>query len=322
VAVSQGGSCPTGYLGCFTKTSTVAGTANPTKTGFTYTATQVDPDQFVVLSKGTVNGRNHAAVATVRRKSRFDFAIFGLNGVDINGNCTGSLAADIGTSGTMTIHGPGHQCGGAADCFLANGNGNCTKSFNAYYIDPASMFVPVPTTGVTACTSRTFGQVGGVPITVDGQAGKPYVCTGTVTLGSMTITNGPLVVYMTGASASLAGVCGENLGYLVGSPDPVPPSQTIQIYDNQSTAQSITCGGSGGMVSFDGAFYMPNVSLRFNGSANPDIDGSVVVNTWRSNGGPNLSVPDSGLSSLVVNGWKAYDYREVSSTCAPPGNQC
>jgi hypothetical protein len=102
----------------------------------------------------------------------------------------------------------------------------------------------------------------------------------------------------------------------------VPPSQTIQIYDNQSTAQSITCSGSGGKVSFDGAFYMPNVSLRFNGSANPDIDGSVVVNTWRSNGGPNLSVPDSGLSSLVVNGWKAYDYREVSSTCAPPGNQC
>ncbi len=60
---------------------------------YAYVVTRIDDFTFKVRSKGIVNGRPHAIEANVVRTPKYEYAIFGNNGVTFNGNGSGNIYA-------------------------------------------------------------------------------------------------------------------------------------------------------------------------------------------------------------------------------------
>lgn len=324
-SANTGSFCVGGAAGACTFSSV------PGSPGTQYTARAVDANTFTVLSKGIINGRPHAAQATLTRSLAYPFAIFGKTSVHFNGNgaaiypknADGSIAtgfsADVGTSGTIDCHGGGHDGdhqvylsgGGAAGCPNAQ---QATITYDP--LDPVSAAncpspnnnnPPVPCAPSTAGACPFSGNVPNNAFLTPGA----YICTGNLTFnGTVNVptTGGAVQIYMLPASGTstmtFAGAT-VNGGGMSGDPT------RLQIY--MAGGGTINPGNGSSSGNFTGVLYAPSASLSNNGGS-MTWTGAMVLNTLSVNGNPNFTFNyDARVRSLGQADWQTSDYTEVPS---------
>ncbi|MBV8984881.1 MAG: hypothetical protein JOZ68_18220 [Acidimicrobiia bacterium] len=283
------------------QSATFTNTGGAGKSTFSYSATQVDANTYTIASKGTVNGVTHQVVATAIRDLRFDYSIFAVTSIDFNGQCKGTPVGSMGSSGSINTNGNG-TCALRYDCYLP-GHGPCPPASQNGNIlnqtDPQPDPV-VPTSGTQACPAG-----GSFPATVNGLAGTPFVCSTagqTVSFQSTTtVTNGPVVIYVTTGTVDPGCVTINSGGTAVNFQLYVVPSETWTW--NGSCRTNLT-----------GGIYAPHASVTVNGGKF-DMKGALVLNQLRINGVPNSSFSDPTLNSVVVTNWRISSYHEAPSTC-------
>ena len=268
---------------------------------FSYTATQVDGNTYTIISKGTVNGVSHQAVATATRDARFDYAIFSIQSITFNGNCNGTPVAAMGSSGSISTNGNG-VCANRYDCYLP-GHGPCppaSQNGNIINRTDAKPDPVAPTSGTQACPAG-----GTFPATINGFAGSPFVCSTagqTVSFQSTTtVTNGPVIIYVTTGTVD-PGCNTINSG---GS------AANFQLYVTPS--ETWTWNGSC-RTNITGAIYAPHANITVNGGKF-DLTGALVSNQLTINGSPNSAFTDPTLSGVAISDWKITSYHEAPSTC-------
>ncbi|MBW3615071.1 MAG: hypothetical protein KY439_07160 [Actinobacteria bacterium] len=286
---------------------------------FSYTATPLDDNRYRIRSSGTVNGVQHDVIADAKRRRRFDYVFYGRSEIKVNGNCK-EFPGPIGSSGT--IIGTGTTAGNCiplAECFLRdNGdlptpsagcgdqvssrNPNGRRLHETNIKPPVALPVPPPSLTDLGCPA-----VGGIITgTLNGQGGTGYYnCTSSVALrGTITVVNGPVMLYVTGGTVSVAG-CGS-----CGTPIFNDGGDAINFQLYVGNASTITFP-TGSRV-FAG-IYAPTSKVSV--PPNVTFKGGIVADEVTINGAPNLGVLDPTLDRLTIESWKLFNYREVPSTC-------
>ena len=96
----------------------------PGAPGVQYTARRVDDNTYTVLSKGLVNGQQHAVQATVSRSYLYPFAIFAKTSISFNGN-SGNYQPGDGTGPVETVDPSGNPVMSPAPDVASNGQITC-----------------------------------------------------------------------------------------------------------------------------------------------------------------------------------------------------
>jgi hypothetical protein len=299
----------------FTGTGTLS-----TGSTFSYTAHKVDINTWTVTAKGTVNGVSHAVKSTVKRSVRYPYAIFAEQDLRLNGNgnfnvqsynsvtgATNTGNAVVASNHGITLNGGGAGTGGDMQLYYTP-NGSCTGCWNPKQV--VGPYVPTP---VAAPTSFQACPTGGVfSGTVNGQAGLPYKCTspGVTNVsfsGTVSITNGPLVIYVgTGVSVSMADAT-INRGAGTHGKDFILEKVGSDTFD---------VGTGSHAVSVNGIIDAPGVDVTVDGG-NMHVDGSIIVNSFRINGNPNFTMNyDDSISTITTTNWSVYDWQEIPSSQA------
>jgi hypothetical protein len=278
---------------------------------FTYTATKVDDVTWSVTSKGTIDGIPHTIQASLGAVLQYPYAIFTQQDLVFNGNAAGSITsydsrtgqqnthhAKIGSNHKIICHGGSGENGDAQDYYTPDGS--VTGCDNPEQRDgPYPMTDPtIPTTTQACPTGGTF------PAIVNGGAGLPYSCVGVpVTFASTTtVSNGPVIIYVSGSSASIS--------FSDASINTGGKASDFRLLVVGSI--SIDPGNGSHNGQFTGVLYAPKSDLTSNGCKFTP-NGSLVLNSLTCNGGPNFSMKyDDSLRSLVSS-WETTNWQEIPS---------
>lgn len=281
---------------------------------YAYVVTKVDDFTFRVRSKGIVNGRPHAIEASVVRKPRYEFAIFGNNGVTFNGNGAGNIYAY--TTGVGRDSGRKANIGSNRAIVVRSGQGAGDEQ--VYYSDQGSCSgcpnpVPargpqvvaeplIPSSPVPGGCPGTNGNIAGGTVLMSGT----YVCDRDVTFNGIVTAGGAVKIYMTNAPGTnttlrLSGSTVNKGG------DPV----NLQIF--KIGGGTIEPGNGSNTTDFTGIIDAPSSDLTVNGGQ-MTFQGALVTNTFRVNGSPNLEFKyDQRILALVGEDWRVKDYTEIAS---------
>lgn len=308
-----------------------------------YVAEAVDANTYKVYSRGVVNGQPHAVQATVSRSYVYPYVIFAKTALTFNGN-TGNYnpangmgplqtvdengavvmipAPDVATNGQVTCHGsdsPARQHN-----YYKGGGTNCENGYlkaGTYNpLDPVDSCPAAPNTPPTPCLPATYSAcpaVGGtLPATL---LPGVYRCTeadavgGTIAFASATTV---------GAGATNDGVVelfvmstnGTNLKVSIANSDVNLNGDPTKLRVYMSGAGSILEGNGAHAGSYTGIMYAPSADATGN-ACKADWRGSIVVNTFTCNGGPNVKVwYDNRIQSIVASSWSVSDWTEIPST--------
>jgi Tfp pilus assembly protein PilX len=280
-----------------------------------YTATYVDQNTWTVTAEGTVNNVKHAIQATVARTVLYPYAIFSQQDLTFNGNGGANIQsynsnngqsnthhAAVGSDHAVTISGGG---GGDEQDFYTP-NGSCSGCANGVQKNgPWTVSDPTPPTTSQACPANgTFG-----PGAVDGSAGLAFLCNQNVTFsGTITITNGPLVVYV-GANYSVS-MSGAVINGGGGGASP-PPTAATNFQLLKAGTGSFDAGLGTSAASVNGVVYAPSTNLTVDGG-HMMMSGSLTVNQLTINGNPNFHIYyDDLIQTLTANGWRVSGWHEI-----------
>ncbi|MDQ1437090.1 MAG: hypothetical protein QOK43_719 [Acidimicrobiaceae bacterium] len=283
---------------------------------FKYKAAMVDDQTYTITAMGTVNGRPHGVQATAYRQLQFPFALFGVNGIRLNGNGgdnihatrpDGSIdpnrRANIGSNHAIDVNGGG---GGDGQYFYTN-EGSCSGCSA-----PSNPTGPYQTPDPALPTSPAPGGCPGAAGVVSGvlSAGT-YVCSTNVRFSGTVTLGGPVKIYMTNAASNTAGTTldiSDSLVNMGGNP------VDLQIY--KIGAGVIEPGNGSHAGSVAGILYAPGADMTVNGG-HVTWTGALVVGSFRMNGNPNFEMRyDQRVESLVLQNWKIKDYTEIPSSRA------
>lgn len=324
------GIAPTAADWTFPATAGTWHTVTPGKT-FRYRVVQTGPTEYQVDSVGKQGEIAHGIRAVVRRGP--GFALFADDRLDIGGTGPGRLGLSL--SAVLELGGPSTEpvhIGSNSAIHLASGasagdyqhvyaNATCnvdlTGACPGEVPHPDGKY-PLPKVeepaGTTqadrdACTNMT-----GILLTprsfagvVNGRAGQPYVCVGgDVTFGTMSVVNGPLVVYVMNGALDLRGAL-VNAGGRAADVR-IYKSGTGRVYLN---GVSLPLGISAGDVTFTGMLYAPDSTIEIN--ANQWWKGSIVAKRIEATNTPLVTITyDRGLDRLVKE-WDVTRYSQIPS---------
>lgn len=288
------------------------------KTGaetWSYTSTYVDQNTWTVTAEGAVNGVKHAIQATVAQTILYRYAIFSQQDMTFNGNGGANIQSYNSTTGqtntgdaaiasdhAITINGGG---GGNEQDFYTP-SGSCSGCANGKQLNgPETLADPTQPSSTQACPAGgTFG-----PGTVNGSAGLAFLCNQNVTFsGTITVSNGPLVVYVgpnytVGMSGAVINGGGGN-----GSP---PATSAIQFQLLKAGTGSFDVGNGANAANVNGIIYAPSSNLTVDGG-HMQMSGSLNVNQLTVNGNPNFHMYyDDKIQTLTSGGWKVSGWHEI-----------
>jgi len=256
---------------------------------YSYVATRLDTNTYDVKAKGVIGGSAHAIRATVSRKIRFPYAVFGNQGLTFNGN--GSANIYSYDPANPAVH-TGEARTGSNRAIVVN-SGAGAGNFQDYY---------APDGSCSGCPNP-LAQQGPYeldPITVP--AGATLPCpVGGIFAGNVTVVAPPLIVYITADRGLTMADAVVNQG---------GRGIDVQIYKDGTGP--IEPGNGTHAVDLTGVLYAPGSELTVNG--NMAVRGSLTVNSLRINGAPNYTLAyDLGLRAVIDQDWKIGRWREVPS---------
>lgn len=289
--------------------ATFTQTVSPSATeSFTYTATRQSSTMWLVQSRASVNGVMHSVEARVVREVEYPYALFTDQTLDVNGNALGNVFsydpsapavatghAFVGSNGEIQVNGGGNV-GDEQHWFVA-----CTGCAHPVQLARKKALPPptMPTVAESqACpTSNRFTGV------VNGLGGRPFRCTGAVDFDDVTVTNGPMVVYVSctgGGDATCADLSSASVN--VGG-----RAKDFQLY----------VAGAGVIqlrnADYKGLVYAPDANARINGG-HMTAHGSLTLDEIRVNGGPNFNIAyEDSIRDVALTRWQVIDYTEIPS---------
>jgi Tfp pilus assembly protein PilX len=288
------------------------------KTGaekWSYTSTYVNQNTWTVTAEGTVNGVKHAIEATVARTVLYQFAIFSSQDLTFNGNgganiqsynsntgATNTGDAAIASDHAITINGGGG--GNQQDYYTPNGScSGCAQGTQEN--GPLTLADPTQPSPNQACPSNgTFG-----PGSINGSAGLAFVCNQNVTFsGAITVTNGPLVVYV--APNYTVEMADSTINGGGGGASP-PATSAVQFQLLKAGTGSFDVGNGSHAASVNGVIYAPSSNLTVDGG-HMHVSGSLNVNQLTVNGNPNFTMYyDDQIQTLTSGSWKVSNWHEI-----------
>ncbi|SRR5579871_5606796 len=280
-----------------------------------YTATYINQNTWTVTAEGTTNKVKHAIQATVARTVLYQYAIFSQQDMTFHGNGGGNIQsynsvtgqsntgdAAIGSDHSITINGGG---GGNEQDFYTP-NGSCSGCSNGVQKNgPITLSDPTaPTTSQACPVNGTFG-----PGAINGSAGLAFLCNQNVTFsGTITVTNGPLVVYV-GANYSVEMSDATINGGGGGASPPTTDATQFQLL--KAGTGSFDVGNGAHAASVNGIIYAPSSSVTVDGG-HMHVSGSLMVNQLTINGNPNFTMYyDDKIETLTSGSWKVSGWHEI-----------
>ncbi len=272
------------------------------------------PLQFMITGQGVSGGSALAVESTVQLTphSVFQFAVFGNDGLVVDGNITtdsfdsrdgayDALTAgdhgDIGTNSTaaggivvdggIVVNGQvavGPDVADPSSVVDANGGSYIITGSPQFVSQPDTLLTPAVVVPAIPCPSLTLG--GGVTHTLDTAVG--IYCFDQLTLsGGATLTaNGQVKVYVTGEFKATGNT-------LVGVPS--NPANFVMLLKTGISAK--IDNGFGGTTQFYGGIYAPDAHIDINGNA--EIFGSVIAGTAEVSGDVQVHY-DEALGDLTA----------------------
>jgi Tfp pilus assembly protein PilX len=280
-----------------------------------YTATYVDQNTWTVTAEGTVNNVKHAIQATVGRVVTYPYAIFSQQDLTFNGNGGANIQsynsgngqsntgdAAVGSDHAVTISGGGG--GNEQDFFTPNGS--CSGCSDGQQKNgPMTVADPTQPSPTQACPANgTFG-----PGAVNGSGGLAYLCNQNVTFsGTITVTNGPLVVFVSANyTVSMSGATINGGG---GGASP-PTTSATQFQLLKAGTGTFDAGLGSSAASVNGIVYAPSTNLTVDGG-HMMISGSLTVNQLMINGNPNFQIYyDDRIKTITTGSWKVSNWHEI-----------
>ncbi len=155
---------------------------------FTYTATKMTHNKWVLRSRGEVAGVAHTVQAEVTRDAKYPYAIFTEQALTFNGNgganitsynsTTGALDtgnAFIGSNHSITVNGGG---GGDGQHYYTPA-GSCSASACEQRSGPRKIVDPLPPATSQPCPpGGVFGVLHDGVVEINGAGGLPFNCAG------------------------------------------------------------------------------------------------------------------------------------------------
>ena len=308
-------------------------TVSPGKV-FRYSVTAIGPDEFQIDSVGKHGAIAHGIRAVVERGP--GYTLFADERLEIGGTGAGkfglSLSAvlELGGPSTDPIHIGSNThiqlAGGASAgdfqhvykngrCFVDTAGtcpGEVRHPSNVFPLPPVVQPAGTTTADSDACENMTAldgltlrqGYFTGL---VDGRAGDPYICDLDVKLGTMTVTNGPLVIYVMGGHEL------DMRGALVNAGGKAADLRVFKQGTGRVLLNGLTLplGLSAGDVTFTGYLYAPDTNLEIN--ANQWWKGAIYANQISATNNPIVTLTyDRGLDRLVKQ-WDVSHYSEIPS---------
>ncbi len=298
---------------------------------FTYTATNMTHNKWVLRSRGEVAGVPHTVQAEVTRDAEYPYAIFTEQALTFNGNgganitsynsTTGALDtgnAFIGSNHSITVNGGG---GGDGQHYYTPA-GSCSASACEQRSGPRKIADPLPPATSQPCpTGGVFGVLHGGVVEINGAGGVPFNCANkdvsflkpTTCVDdddgckSIRIINGPVVIYVDGNNrkVNLADISINNGG--------APAALQIMM----AGTGTIEVGNGSHVGDFSGILYAPKADMVINGGQ-LEVNGTMTLNSLTVNGNPNFSMAyDDALVEIVSTNWVVVNYQEVPSSPAP-----
>ncbi|MGK2958922.1 MAG: DUF7305 domain-containing protein [Acidimicrobiales bacterium] len=298
---------------------------------FTYTATKMTHNKWVLRSRGEVAGVPHTVQAEVTRDAEYPYAIFTEQALTFNGNgganitsynsTTGALDtgnAFIGSNHSITVNGGG---GGDGQHYYTPA-GSCSASACEQRSGPRKIADPLPPATSQPCpTGGVFGVLHGGVVEINGAGGVPFNCANkdvsflkpTTCVDdddgckSIRIINGPVVIYVDGNNrkVNLADISINNGG--------APAALQIMM----AGTGTIEVGNGSHVGDFSGILYAPKADMVINGGQ-LEVNGTMTLNSLTVNGNPNFSMAyDDALVEIVSTNWVVVNYQEVPSSPAP-----
>jgi hypothetical protein len=291
-------------------------TFGPITTGFgtgsfTYTATKADDVTWSVKSHGTIDGVPHTIQATLSAVLEYPYAIFTQQDLVFNGNAGDTITsynsmtgeqntghAIIGSNNKIICHGGAGNDGDGQDYFTPSGSvTGCENPFQKQ--GPYDISDPVIPASTQPCpTGGTF------PSVINGGVGLPYSCVNVpVTFASTTtVSNGPVIIYVSGSSASIS-----FSGASINTGGQASNFRLLVI-----GAVPIDTGAGSHNGDFTGVLYAPKSDIVSDG-CKFSPNGSLTLNSFTCNGGPNFVMKyDDSLRSLVSS-WDTTNWQEIPS---------
>ena len=277
---------------------------------YEYTATKVSDNEWTVTSSGTVNGVEHRIQATVVAGVLYPFALFTNQSIDINGLGTGCCTSYNSTTGATNTGHAWLGSNGNISCHGVNGDAQvyytptgsqsgCTNPLQEP--GPFELADPVLPASTQACPAG-----GTFPSTINGQSGLTFDCSGQdiefSTSSATTVSNGPVIIYVDGTgSVDLSDASINQTGN----------AAHFRILVNGPL--DVDLGNRVARWGMRGVLYAPQSDLVANGCKFTP-DGSVVVNSYRCNGGPHMDVRYDESLLEVTGAWVTEDWHEVASS--------
>lgn len=153
---------------------------------FTYTATKLNHNKWVIRSRGEVAGVAHTVQADVTRDAMYPYAIFTEQALTFNGNgganivsynsqtgATDTGSAFIGSNHSITVNGGG---GGDGQHYYTPA-GSCSASACEQRQGPRKIANPLPPLSSQPCpTGGVFGVLHDGVVEINGAGGVPFNC--------------------------------------------------------------------------------------------------------------------------------------------------
>lgn len=281
-----------------------------------YAAQRISNTEYLVQSRGTVNGVRHAVEVRLTRSTEYPYALFTDQTLDVNGNnyenifsydatsgLTNTGNALVGSNGEVQVNGGGRM-GDGQHWFLACNGCAAPVQLDRRRDLPAPVMPAVGDSQVCP-TGNVFNG------TIDGLGGRPFRCTpgtGRVDFGTVTVTNGPLVIYVQ-CSGNGATTCVdlEDASVNTGTGK---KAKDFQLY--LAGTGAISLAGT----NYTGLVYAPDANSRINGKGMRG-NGSLTLDSLRVNGQKlNLAYEDS-VQDVALSRWTVRDYTEIPSGSVP-----
>jgi Tfp pilus assembly protein PilX len=298
------------------RTSTFSVTNGTTgATTWSYTATFVDENTWTVTAQGTANKVKHAIQATVGRTVLYPYALFSQQDLTFNGNGGANIVSYNSSTGQSNTHhavvGSDHAItisggGGGNEQDFYTPNGSCSGCADGVQKNgPRTVADPTPPSSSQACPAGgTFG-----PGTINGSAGLAFVCNQNVTFsGTITVSNGPLVVYVgPNYSVSMSDAV-INMGSGAGT----TAAGNFQLL--KAGTGSFTVGTGSHAAQVTGAIYAPSSNLTVDGG-HMYMNGSLTVNQLTIDGNPNFTFYyDDALQTITQDSWSVSGWHEIPAS--------
>jgi len=285
---------------------------------FRYVAVKRSEASFDVYAAGEVGGSRHGIRAKLTRTPKFPFALFSNRDLVFDGNSNTNIysfdasgaktgEAYVGSNHQIVV-GSGKGAGDEQHYFAPYGGcSGCPKPVP--HVEASEDVKPVTAPSGPTLECPADGTFSGA---VDGGGGIPFVCRRNVVFsGTVTVTNGPLIVYVLPVAGTDPPVH-HTLDISSATVNTAGPSVNVQVFKAGSAPLVIGTGNTSHTMTFNGIMYAPESTVTVNGGK--FWRGSWVIDALNVNGGPNIEIGyDMDTRSYYGRNWRTSRYEEIPS---------